>query len=332
MAVGGTKLKRYRVQSRFLACGRRKGRRSAVVVPVASGSTPRLIQGKREARLFYAFLSKVYDTIVNPFHWTEDMRSAALEPLDLAAGQRVYDVGGGTGFTTLGVLERGVHPEDVTLVDQSEGQMEKARAKSALRKVTVEYGDAENLKNLATDSADRYVSAGSIEYWPSPQRGICEAYRVIKPGGKACIIGPVHPTNSLSAFFADLWMLFPTEQEYKDWFDAAGFEDVTLERIGPKWYEGDRTHGLIMGCSVVGVKKAAGESPGAEAAVAATTSDDSDASEAEDSANTTVGVVMRSLLGSVGGFYYFLLPIFFYIRWLLKGLAKRVTTPSSPSS
>lgn len=55
----------------------------------------------------------------------------------------------------------------------------------------------------------RYVSAGSIEYWPEPQRGITEAYRVTKPGGIACMIGPVHPTHPVSRFFADAWMLFP---------------------------------------------------------------------------------------------------------------------------
>ena len=43
-----------------------------------------------------------------------------------------------------------------------------------------------------------------------------EAYRVIKQGGLACMIGPVHPTFWLSSFFADAWMLFPTEQEYLD--------------------------------------------------------------------------------------------------------------------
>jgi MPBQ/MSBQ methyltransferase len=72
-------------------------------------------------------------------------------------------------------------------------------------------GDAENLP-FDTDSADRYVSAGSIEYWPDPQRGIAEAYRVIKPGGLACLIGPVYPTFWLSRMMADFWMLFPTEQ------------------------------------------------------------------------------------------------------------------------
>ena len=32
---------------------------------------------------------------------------------------------------------------------------------------------------FAADSFDRYVSAGSIEYWPEPQRGIKEAYRLV---------------------------------------------------------------------------------------------------------------------------------------------------------
>ena len=38
---------------------------------------------------------------------------------------------------------------------------------------TVVQGDAEDLP-FPTDSFDRYVSAGSIEYWPEPQRGIRE--------------------------------------------------------------------------------------------------------------------------------------------------------------
>lgn len=101
----------------------------------------------------------------------------------------------------------------------------------------------------------------SIEYWPDPQRGIKEAYRLLKIGGKACIIGPVYPTFWLSRFFADMWMLFPKEEEYIEWFQKAGFKDVKLKRIGPKWYRGVRRHGLIMGCSVTGVKPLSGDSP-----------------------------------------------------------------------
>jgi len=80
-------------------------------------------------------------------------------------------------------------------------------------------------KNLICKSAHRYVSAGSIEYWPDPQRGIAEAYRVLKPGGIALMIGPLRPQNALGRFLGDTWMLFPEETEYIQWFEAAGFVD-----------------------------------------------------------------------------------------------------------
>ena len=37
---------------------------------------------------------------------------------------------------------------------------------------------------------------------------------MVRPGGLACMICPVHPTFPLSRAMADLWMLFPTEEEY----------------------------------------------------------------------------------------------------------------------
>ncbi|KAH8509321.1 hypothetical protein H0E87_011182 [Populus deltoides] len=223
-------------------------------------SQPRFIQHKKEAFWFYRFLSIVYDHVINPGHWTEDMRDEALEPADLSDRNAiVVDVGGGTGFTTLGIVKH-VDAKNVTILDQSPHQLAKAKQKEPLKDCKIVEGDAEDLP-FPTDYADRYVSAGSIEYWPDPQRGIKEAYRVLKLEGKACLIGPVHPTFWLSRFFADVWMLFPKEEEYIEWFQKAGFKDVQLKRIGPKWYRGVRRHGLIMGCSVTGVKPASGDSP-----------------------------------------------------------------------
>lgn len=235
------------------------------------------------------------------------MRTEALQPAKLDSPDlKVVDVGGGTGFCTLGVVES-VKPENVTLIDQSPHQLAKAKAKPALKGVTILQGDAEDLP-FATDSFDRYVSAGSIEYWPEPQRGIKEAYRVIKEGGVACMIGPVHPTFWLSRFFADVWMLFPTEQEYIDWFTAAGFTDIQIKRIGPKWYRGVRRHGLIMGCSVTGVKPKAGESP----------LDMGPKAEDPQQLNTNpLAFLTRLLLGTAAGFYYFLVPIYMFLKDLI---------------
>jgi MPBQ/MSBQ methyltransferase len=122
-------------------------------------SAPRFIQHKKEAFWFYRFLSIVYDHVINPGHWTEDMRDDALEPADLHSRKlKVVDVGGGTGFTTLGIVKH-VDKENVTLLDQSPHQLEKARQKEALKGVTIMEGDAEDLP-FPTDTFDRYVSAG----------------------------------------------------------------------------------------------------------------------------------------------------------------------------
>lgn len=231
------------------------------------------------------------------------MREDALEPADLDdPNLTVVDVGGGTGFCTQGIVKH-VNPNNVTILDQSPHQLAKARKKEDLKECTIMEGDAEDLP-FPTDYADRYVSAGSIEYWPDPQRGIKEAYRVLKKGGKACLIGPVHPTFWLSRFFADVWMLFPTEDEYMEWFTKAGFTDVKIKRIGPKWYRGVRRHGLIMGCSVTGVKPEAGDSPlqlGPKA------------EDVRAKVNPLV-FLYRFFLGVIASAYYVMVPIYMWIK------------------
>ncbi|CAI9117718.1 OLC1v1019174C1 [Oldenlandia corymbosa var. corymbosa] len=266
-------------------------------------SQPRFIQHKQEAFWFYRFLSIVYDHVINPGHWTEDMRDEALKPAELySRNLKVVDVGGGTGFTTLGIVKH-VDAKNVTILDQSPHQLAKAKQKEPLKECTFIEGDAEDLP-FPTDYADRYISAGSIEYWPDPQRGIKEAYRVLRIGGKACLIGPVYPTFWLSRFFADVWMLFPKEEEYIEWFKKAGFKDVELKRIGPKWYRGVRRHGLIMGCSVTGVKRKSGDSPlqlGPKQ------------EDVKKPVNPFV-FLMRFILGAMAATYYVLVPIYMWIK------------------
>jgi MPBQ/MSBQ methyltransferase len=203
----------------------------------------------------------------------------------------------------------------ITLLDQSPHQLAKAKAKPDLAGVTILEGDAEDLP-FPADTFDRYTSAGSIEYWPEPQRGIAEAYRVIKPGGIACVIGPVRPTHPVSRAAADAWMLFPEEAEYLSWFAAAGFTDVQMTRIGPPWYRGVRRHGLIMGCSVTGVKPRAGASPvvlGPKAEVSQAT----DKSARERGLGAALGTIARVILGSAAGFYYFVLPVYMWLKNLV---------------
>ncbi|KAH1138848.1 hypothetical protein GLYMA_10G178600v4 [Glycine max] len=172
----------------------------------------------KEAFWFYKFLATtVYDHVINPWHWTEDMRDNALEHADVYDRKvRMVDVEGGAAFTTLGIVKH-VDAKNVTILDQSPHHLAKTKQKEPLKECKIIEGDAENLP-FPTDYADHIFLLEGIEYWPDPQRGIKEAYRVLKIRGKACIIGPVYPTFWLSRFFADMWMNFPKEEEYLEWF------------------------------------------------------------------------------------------------------------------
>lgn len=214
----------------------------------------RLIQHKREAFWFYRFLSPLYDQWVNPLFWTLDMRSEALElaRLDRRDLQTV-DVGAGTGFATEGIVAH-VDARNVTLLDQSPHQLSRARRKPALRECRIVQGDAEALP-FPTDGFDRYVSCGSIEYWPDPAAAFAEAYRVLKPGGVMLMVGPLPPERPLAKRLADLWMLFPQEREYREWMEGAGFADIHTRYVAPIWSTQQ------YGIAIAGTKPRAGESP-----------------------------------------------------------------------
>ena len=181
-----------------------------------------LLDDKARARVFYRYLSTVYDTI-NPFVWNEAMRDQAIEWFGIEAGDAVLDVGCGTGFATEGLLE---HTDDVWGLDQSTHQLEKAFGKFGTRgRVRFTRGDAERLP-FADDSFDGYWSSGSIEYWPNPVAALEEARRVTRPGCPVLVVGPDYPNSTVFRTLADAIMLFYDEAEADRMFAEAGFETV----------------------------------------------------------------------------------------------------------
>ena len=135
-------------------------------------------------------------------------RRAGARRLD-DRGLHTVDVGAGTGFSSEGIA-RHVDPANLTLLDQSPQQLSRARRKPALQGAAVVQGDAEGLP--VPDRPLRPLGVcGAIEYWPDPQAAIAEAYRVVKPGGVALLVGPLPPERPLARRLADLWMLFPPE-------------------------------------------------------------------------------------------------------------------------
>jgi len=264
----------------------------------------RLIQHKQEAYWFYRFLSVFYDKYVNPLFWTEYMRDQSLE-LALLNDKKltVIDVGSGTGFTTQGITKF-ISPQQITCIDQSPHQMQKAKQKSDLTGCTFILGDAENIP-FENNSFDRYISAGSIEYWPDPQKGIQEAIRVIKPGATALMIGPLQPGNKLGRFIANTWMLFPKEEEYLFWFQNAGFLDIKIKYIKPQWYKSKYEYGL----AISGVKPFNGivDAP-MEIKV----------TEAKKSIFRPLQIFWRVLIGSLAGFIFIPVALFGYFTNLFR--------------
>jgi len=184
-----------------------------------------VLEDKRRARVFYKYLSRVYDR-VNPFVWNEEMREEAIDWFDPASDDRVLDVGCGTGFATEGLLER---TEAVHGLDQSAHQLEKAYAKFGTRGPVRFYrGDAERLP-FAEGAFDGVWSSGSIEYWPNPVAALREFRRVVEPGGPVLVVGPDAPNTTLFGKLADAIMLFYDEEEADRMFREAGFESIDHE-------------------------------------------------------------------------------------------------------
>jgi SAM-dependent methyltransferase len=99
-------------------------------------------------------------------------------------GQRLLDLGTGTGTLARGFAKRGVA---VTGLDPSDDMLAQARALDAEAGVSIDYVTATAEATGFADAAFDVVTAGQCWHWFDRPRAAAECIRLLKPGGTLVI-------------------------------------------------------------------------------------------------------------------------------------------------
>ena len=134
-------------------------------------------------RLRYTVWAPAYDAVVGAAG-LNTARRLSIDRLRLASGNRVLIVGAGTGLD-LEFLPPNVH---VTVIDVTPAMLKhlERRAAGTGRSVTARIMDARQLA-FADSSFDAVVMHLILAVMPEPERGLREAVRVLKPGGRIAV-------------------------------------------------------------------------------------------------------------------------------------------------
>jgi ubiquinone/menaquinone biosynthesis C-methylase UbiE len=133
----------------------------------------------------------VYDSrryaLVN--RWDPQHLKTVDRLLPLAGGERVLEVGCGSGHLTKRLAERGV---DIVGIDANPNAREVAGSEKVL------HMQAENLQ-YDDKEFDAVISVHAIEHIPPLEAAIAEIARVLQPQGRALLIYPAEPIQGLYA-------------------------------------------------------------------------------------------------------------------------------------
>lgn len=134
-------------------------------------------------RIRYTFWAPMYDAIAGAAGF-EQARRRSIERLRLAPGSRVLVVGAGTGLD-LDYLRNNL---DITAVDVTPAMLERLRARASRLElpVTTRVMDARTLA-FPDASFDGVVMHLILAVMPHPERGLREAERVLRPGGRIAV-------------------------------------------------------------------------------------------------------------------------------------------------
>ena len=134
-------------------------------------------------RFRYTLWAPFYDSLVAAVKF-EEPRRRSIAPLRLAAGSRLLILGAGTGLD----LPHLPHDIDITAVDATPAMLKRLerRALELRIRVNAEVGDARRLR-FEDASFDAVIMHLVLGVMPEPSKGLAEAVRVLKPGGRIAV-------------------------------------------------------------------------------------------------------------------------------------------------
>lgn len=148
----------------------------------------------------YAILSPVYDFLFDKVFYPG--RVAAIDLLEIKPGDRVLEVGVGTGLN----LPLYPHDCEVTGIDISEGMLRKANERVRTYGMTntkLMVMDASKLE-FPENSFDRVIATYVISAVPDPVKTLLEMRRVCKPSGHLVILNHFKSDNPVVGLFEKL--------------------------------------------------------------------------------------------------------------------------------
>jgi len=193
-----------------------------------------------------AFVEAVYDKIAKAYDWTfgptlHPGRLTAIQRMGISAGDRVLEVGVGTG------INLGLYPKDCTVtgIDFSEQMLEHARervARKNIKNARLLQMDAADLK-FADDSFDIVYAPYVISVVPDPVTVAREMRRVCRPGGRVIILNHFLSPNPLMSRVerlispATIHIGFKSDLDLPAFLAQAELEPVSIEKVNlPKWW------------------------------------------------------------------------------------------------
>ena len=122
-----------------------------------------------------------YDAMMG--RWGRRLAPQLLDFAGVSDGERVIDIGCGTGALTFSVLER-ANVERIDAVDLNNGFLDALRHRNTDPRVAIQHGDACALP-FADAVFDRTFSLLVLQHLSDGERAVTEMYRVLRPGGLA---------------------------------------------------------------------------------------------------------------------------------------------------